>query len=314
MSAIDEAFIRAYQSERAAAGAPQAAGAPVDRAVKQPLTMRNSPGQAWSGLAPNSRVGERSAPASKESAKATGNAPTVARRPLSEFARPAQAPQQQFKPALEVDRFRWSPVSETLVRHHAGRLDNLVSTLMAADDAGRSLIGIAGMTRGVGCTTLVACAARLLVDAGKTVAIVDGNFAAPGLASALGLPIQAGWENVLAGGAPLAEAVVHSIGDQLAVLPLARGGAALAEKLDSIQASVTAGVLRYHYNIVLVDLGALDNPGQAGVACKIAKQCRLDAVILTSGRNQLSSISRQRLGQIAPDLAKLCLGQVKIAA
>jgi Mrp family chromosome partitioning ATPase len=314
MSAIDEAFIRAYQSERAPAGAPQTATAREDRAVKQPLTMRNSPDQAWSGLAPKFPAAERLTPASKVSVKATENAPTAARRPLSEFARPAQAPQPQFKPALEVDRFRWAPVCDALFHHHASSLDKLVTTLIAADDAGRSLIGIAGTTRGVGCTTLVACAARLLVDAGKTVAIVDGNFAAPGLAAAMGLAIQAGWEDVLAGGAPLAEAVVHSIGDQIAVLPLARGGPALAEKLDSIQASVTAGVLRYHYNIVLVDLGALDDPGQAGVACKIARQCRLDAVILTGGHSQLASVSQQRLTQVSPDLARLCLGQVKIAA
>jgi Mrp family chromosome partitioning ATPase len=307
MSAIDEAFIRAYQSEKAPVRVIQAMTAPADRAA-------NNPDQAWSGLAPNLQLGKRSTPKPDASVDASASTQPTARRPLSEFARPAQAPQQKFKPALEVDRFRWSPVSETLVRHHGGSLDNLVSTLTAADDAGRSLIGIAGMSHGAGCTTLLASAARLLISAGKTVAIVDANFAAPGLANALGLAIQAGWEDVLAGQTPLAEAVVHSLGDQLAVLPLVRGGAAAAEKIGSIHASVTAGVLRYHYNIVLVDLGALDNPIQASVACKVAKQCRLDAVIVANRRGHDPSLNPLRLAQTAPELARLCLGQVKIAA
>ncbi len=311
MSAIDEAFIRAYQNERPPVGAPQATTSPADRAA---LPQLNSPDQAWSGLALRFGVADRSTLTLNQSVDAEVTTTPTARRPLSEFARPAQAPQQQFKPALEVDRFRWSSVSETLVRHHAGSLDNLVSTLLAADDAGRSLIGIAGTSRGAGCTTLMASAARLLIDAGKTVAIVDANFAAPGLANALGMAIQAGWEDVLAGQTPLAEAVVHSLGDQLAVLPLARGGAAAAEKIGSIHASVTAGVLRYHYNIVLVDLGALDDPIQASVACQVAKQCRLDAVIIANSRGHDPSLNSQRLAQTAPDLARLCLGQVNIAA
>jgi Mrp family chromosome partitioning ATPase len=233
---------------------------------------------------------------------------------LSEFARPAQAAPQQFKPALEVDRFRWSPVCESLVGHHAERFAELVDSLVAADDAGRSLIGIAGASRGAGCTTLAACAARLLVAAGKTVALVDGHFVAPGLVMQLGLAVETGWEDVLAGRAPLGEVVVHSLGDRLALLPLARGDVAAAEKLESIHASVTAGVLRYHYDIVLVDLGALDDPRQATIASRLARQCRLDAVIITCGRGRTAPFSPERLTQMTPELSKLCLGQVQIAA
>ena len=63
---------------------------------------------------------------------------------------------------------------------------------------------------------------------------------------------------MLAGRVPLAEAVIQSLADRIAMLPLAQGGLPAAEKLDAIHASITAGVLRYHYDIVLFDLGVVD--------------------------------------------------------
>src|SRR4051794_30356808 len=104
MSAIDEAFIRAYQTEA--------------QQSKRP----NNPDQAWSGLAPTSRVAVRSRPTPDETPLEGAARQPAARRPLSDFARPAPVAHPQFKPALEVDHFRWSPVCEALVRQHADRL------------------------------------------------------------------------------------------------------------------------------------------------------------------------------------------------
>ena len=157
---------------------------------------------------------------------------------------------------------------------------------------------------------MLACLAKLLADAGKSVAIVDGNFAAPGLAQQLGLAVQAGWEQLLSGATPLAEGVVYSLGDRIALLPLVRGGAAAAETLDAIHASVTAGVLRYHYNVVLIDLGNVLDPTQGLNARRIARQCRLDGVVLTSGL-AAGSVPSQRLLQTAPELAAMCMGVVE---
>jgi Mrp family chromosome partitioning ATPase len=217
----------------------------------------------------------------------------------------------QFKPALEVDRFRWPEVCEQLVRRYRASLEPLVHSLMAADDAGRSLIGVAGIAPRAGCTTLAASIARMLVECGKTIAIVDGNFASPGLASQLGLACEAGWEDVLAGKSPLAESVVQSVGDRLALLPLVRGGAAAAERLQSIHASVTAGVLRYHYDMVLFDLGVLTDRIQGPIVGSLARHCRLDGIVLTSGAGRGAAFEPQRLMQTAPELATICLGVVK---
>ena len=205
------------------------------------------------------------------------------RRPLSTFAKPGPTVEAHFKPALEVDEFRWSASCEDLVYRHRDRLRPALLALLAADEAGRSLIGIGAPAAGVGCTTMLACLARLLVDAGKSVAIVDGNFTAPGLAAQLGPGGRVGWEDVLAGDAPLAESVVYSLADRIALLPLVAGGDRGGGKLRRIHASVTAGVLRYHYDMVLFDLG-VHRRRCAGVdRRRLARQCRLDGIVLTSG-------------------------------
>jgi Mrp family chromosome partitioning ATPase len=210
-----------------------------------------------------------------------------------------------------VDGFRWSATCTDLIQRHHAHLQPVLHTLLAADDAGRSLIGLGGPAAGVGCTTVLACLARLLAQHGKTVAIVDGNFASPGLATQLGLSVDTGWEDVLAGSVPLAESIVYSLGDRIALLPLVAGGAPAAKKLEAIHASVTAGVLRYHYDMVLFDLGAVGDAVQGSTARRIARQCRLDGVVLTSGLAASTAVHPQRLMQTAPELAAICLGVVE---
>jgi Mrp family chromosome partitioning ATPase len=232
------------------------------------------------------------------------------RRPLSAFAA-RQTVEASFKPALEVDGFRWSATCNDLLNGRRELLRPVLHTLLAADEAGRSLIGIGGPAGGVGCTTVLCCVARLLAEAGKSVAIVDGNFRSPGLAFQLGLAIEAGWESVLDGSLPLAEAVVWSIDDRIALLPLLTGGAAAAASLQSIHASVTAGMLRYHYDMVLFDLGMIADPQQGGTARRLVQQCRLDGAVIVSGTAATAAVHPQRLMQTAPELASICLGIVE---
>ena len=298
MNAIDRAFIRAYEAEE-----PAAAAAAFPR--------EDASGVIGGGVrvaAPHFRNSVGNAPAT---APVSHRETTGERRPLSAFAPPAQTVEARFKPALEVDGFRWSATCRDLIERHYDRLRPALDALLAADDAGRSLIGVGAPAADVGCTTVLACLARLLADAGKSVAIVDGNFSAPGLAMQLGLAVESGWEDVLSGAVPLAEGVVYSLGDRVALLPLVRGGVAAAETLDAIHASVTAGVLRYHYDMVLFDLGNVFDPVQGPIARRVARQCRLDGIVLTFGLAAASAIHPQRLVQTAPELAAICLGVVE---
>jgi Mrp family chromosome partitioning ATPase len=332
MSAIDQAFIRAYEVDDDATPARAAAThAPAQtRRPAQPSTPSHAGPSAPhyhfdAEPAPQpsapalTHAAHRSAPASPlqragappySPAPATQAAPPNERRPLSSFAPPRPTVEARFRPEFEVDAFRWPTISNALIAHGADAWNAALETLLAADASGCSLIGVAGSARGVGATTIVGCLARLLVASDKTVAIVDGNFAAPNLAGSLGLAADLGWEDVLAGRAPLADAVIHSLNDRIALLPLLAGGAHAAEKLDAIHASVTAGVLRYHYDIVLFDLGALADPTQAANACRIARRCRLDGMLLATAPSAAPA-SAARIAQLAPELAQVCLGVIE---
>lgn len=330
MSAIDQAFIRAYEFDEAepAPKRRETAQAPprvepmvtskvvesiavqaVEAAVAQPK-LRPVAAVPRTPAVPTAVAVQVELPQPALVATPPAQPREQQRRPLSTFAQPAQTVEARFKPALEVDSFRWSVVSQQLIRRCRQQLEPAVATLLAADDAGRSLLGVGSQSSGAGCTTLVACLARLLVDAGKTVAIVDANFSRPGLAANLGLATENGWEDVLAGNVSLAEAVVHSLGDRLSLLPLVVGGPAAASRLETIHASVTAGVLRYHYDLVLFDLGVVADPQQGPIARRVIQQCRLDGALVAAGRGAAAAQPQQLL-RTAPELATICLGVVE---
>jgi Mrp family chromosome partitioning ATPase len=216
----------------------------------------------------------------------------------------------RFQPGFEVDAFRWSSICDELVERHQMRWQTIVESLLAANAAGRNLVGVAGLRRQAGATTSTACLARLLTEAGKSVAVVDGDFETAALAGSLGVAAEHGWEHVLAGDAPLADVVIQSLGDSLTLLPLVQGGAAAAERLDSIHASITAGVLRYHYDIVLFDLGAATDQRQGPIARRLARRCRLDAVVLVGDAATGVGARQSMLFQSAPELADICVGVI----
>ncbi len=319
MSAIDQAFIRAYEldeaepasSHLATAKAPQRVATIQQTKVVESIAVQAvEAAVAQPQVKPGAAAVRPMAPPPIASTKVVEPQGTSQRRPLSTFAQPSQIVEARFKPALEVDSFRWSTVSQQLIQRCRQQLQPAVATILAADDAGRSLLGVGAQSAGAGCTTLIACLARLLVEAGKTVAIVDANFAKPGLATHLGLAAEFGWEDVLSGRVSLAEAVVHSLGDRVSLLPLAIGGPAAASRLETIHASVTAGVLRYHYDIVLFDLGVVADPQQGPIARRVIQQCRLDGALVASGRGAAATQPQQLL-RSAPELATICLGVVE---
>lgn len=339
MNVIDEAFIRAYQPEAMPASQSQAArvapAAPrvaqsTPRADKRAVMASVAPDVAVA-VAPNERAPyffqvtstdvapdavappvETTEVASPEVWKPVEDRavePSTPRQPLSSFVQPQRTVEAVFRPEFEVDAFRWPQTCLDLTTQWASSFSSVVDAVFAAVDGGRSLIGIAGLAEGVGATTLTLCLARLATQAGKSVVLVDGNFHNPMLATRLGLEVDSGWEQVLNGTTPLSSSVIYSQADRLALLPLLTGGLRASQQIDTIHASVTAGVLRYHYDLVLVDLGSVAGGGQTAVARKLAEQLRLDACLVTS--DQLDQGQVAQLGTVAPELAKASLGVIE---
>jgi Mrp family chromosome partitioning ATPase len=250
---------------------------------------------------------------------------TPARRPLSEFVATEPIRQEAFSPALEVDHYGWPEVCEQLADGRLNVLDPVVEAIQEAAEQGQTLIGFVGAEPQAGCTTMLLSVAHRLATQGMRVAVVDADFATAAmgtqektsldLASQLGLVVAVGWEDILAGRVPLAEGVIQSVAEPIAVLPLLRQPHSAHESLQviqthGIQASITAGVLRCHYEVVLVDLGSATEQVQISTARAIVQHCRLDATVIVT-RESTAEIQQRQSTVSAPVPNTVCLGVIE---
>jgi Mrp family chromosome partitioning ATPase len=179
---------------------------------------------------------------------------------LSSFAMQAASASQSSespKPALEVDSFRWTPVGEKLLSQHTGRFGRLADEVRREAAECRRVVGITGIQRGEGRTTLALCLARQLTAGNTKVAVVDADFASGKLAEHLGLGIECGWEAVLDGGEAVWEVMIESTQDRLAILPLVSETAEESIISSSYRIAATMQELANQYEVVIVDAGPL---------------------------------------------------------
>lgn len=232
------------------------------------------------------------------------------RKPLSSFSAPKPAPTATFKPVFEVDEFRWPAITDELVATSRKLFKPVIDLLFAAGGEGRTLVGIGGANARVGTSTVSMCLARLAAEAGCNVALVDGNFVQGDLAQMLGLEFDLGWEDVLTGKLPLTECAVASLADRMTLIPLGGPAEVEIERLTSIQSSVIAGMLRYHHDLVLFDLGSASDPTQLAAAHGIAEHCRLDAGIIVATLGASDPVTVHGVDQLNAVFGANCLGVI----
>lgn len=168
---------------------------------------------------------------------------------------------EEIRPAFQVDQFAWADGCTRLGLAAGLQLDRLADSLAAAVEQGRRVIGLTSSRPGEGCTTVALCAARRLVERGRRLVLVDADATRPALARALGVSPETGWEDVLSGRLPLDEALIESIHDRLTILPLRRP--AIPALFQPVEVQTTMDVLRSQYDLVLVDMGALEGDSLA---------------------------------------------------
>ena len=168
-------------------------------------------------------------------------------------------------------------------------------------------MGLSGCRRGQGCTTLLLIAAKRLAARGLKVVMVDANFENPMLARRLGLLPEAGWEKVLTGDLSLAEVLIESIEDRLAILPLQTPASSLQEGPDL---AGNLDPLRQHFDVVLVDLGRCSTKANAAGGPLTAGRRWLDAVVLV---NDVRCTPRAELIQAAARLRATGLVELGVA-
>jgi Mrp family chromosome partitioning ATPase len=184
-----------------------------------------------------------------------------------------------FQPMLQVDHFAWPKVCQRMESIAALELNRLAETLVAAAKQGMKVVGLCSGQRGEGATTLLLCAARQLAARNVKTVLVDADLDQPQLAKRLGLLPQLGWEDVASGRQPVEEVLVESTADNIAVLPIC-GPLTISEISYASQRIMAESLetLRKNYDLVLLDLGPLENPQSIGDLASGGLNCRIDAV------------------------------------
>jgi Mrp family chromosome partitioning ATPase len=210
------------------------------------------------------------------------------KQPLSSFTMPVNgvAVPDQSEPGGSVRAFCWPAICHRLRNRFAIEFDHAVDIILQVVEQGCSLVAVAGSRPRVGTSTNVLCLAQCLAQRGRSVALVDADFANPSLDTLLQQSPQATWQNALTGKLPVSEAMVQSTSEGIALLPSARGFTTF-DRTVGLQAAVTAGVVRFGYDVALFDFGSLFEPqpesprGQiSGWAELLIPAMRLDAALI----------------------------------
>jgi Mrp family chromosome partitioning ATPase len=165
---------------------------------------------------------------------------------------------------------------------HRHAFENVVEGLLKWKLHGRSVIGIAGCYAGQGCTTLTLCLAKVLADMGKPTAIVEANFSAPSLAEQLDVYPDASWQDVLWRGVPVGEALMISVTEPVAMLPLNPNDIREPNGEIASEAFTTSRVLQNNYDFVLVDLGPMLAPENQSIALEMVAGLAAQGALIVS--------------------------------
>ena len=221
---------------------------------------------------------------------------------LSAFSSREEPPARpEFKPAWQVDRFTWPRVCRRLMAKANDEFDRLADALMAANARGQKVLAMAGCCRGEGATTLLLCAARRLAERGVKLVLVDADLARPRIAKRLGVQPQVGWnETSDEEGTPLDHAVVEAAANDLALSTVRDPASPTGHTTgDWSRLAPCLETLKHHYEMVLVDLGPLENIESIGDALNRTVDGKIDAVLLVHNRRITSA---ERLSQVEQEL------------
>jgi Mrp family chromosome partitioning ATPase len=317
MTNTNQAFIKAYRRDAARASTPAptlskvlgsrtaaAVGQTVVTGGQQQATVSTQSSAAWETsvefVGPGYRM-DVSSPlrppiVEVESAAAISRPPerepSIGRRPLSAFMNRTnidQAPAEPhvdaaFQPETTVTAFRWPSVCRAAWQRSAADYERVAELVLKQCAAQRRLIGVAGLRPGDGCTTTLLCLAAAIAGRNRRVILVDANFSSPQLAIQLGVEPTTAWQDVLEQGLSVAEAVIRADHDRVDLLPLDSRRLDGPQLAAGLQTSVTAGVLRYAYDVVLVDLGAILAPKSFATTVHLLQNMRIDGALLVADR------------------------------
>ncbi len=165
-----------------------------------------------------------------------------------------------FNPVWEVDSFQWPEVCLELLEQRADSLDAVARNLNDAVQEGLQVLAITSPQGGEGRTTVACCLAKLAGSRGLNVAIVDGDIENPTLSYQTNLDVEQDWKTAILNQLPLEEIAVHSIDDQVTLVPLngpidQSEMAASDNRIEFMLHELSAS-----FDLVIVDMGHMSSP------------------------------------------------------
>lgn len=212
-----------------------------------------------------------------------------------------QPANQPFAAVWEVDAFEFS---DTLIALFGdlGLIKSIGFPLDRAVSEGLQTLLITSIEHGAGRTTVATGIAIAAATAGMRVALVDATMstasasASPdgsSLADALNLDIQFGWIEAIRGGISIAETAIHSIEDQLTVLPLVLPMAGLPPTSDEFAQMIQT--LRRGFDLIVIDGPPCTEAAFRPLVSHQDKKTAIDAAILIQDIRNASADQANRV-------------------
>jgi Mrp family chromosome partitioning ATPase len=203
----------------------------------------------------------------------------------------------EFKPAWQVDHFTWPKLCRRLIAKATDELDRLADAYLALQGQGQKVLAMGACQSGEGATTMLLCAAHRLAERGVKTVLVDADLNRPRLANRLGVQPQIGWDETTdEEGRSLDHAIIEAMENNLSLLPLREPSDEFGRAPgDPTRLAACVKVLRDHYDMVLVDLGPLQDAGLIEDKWGWLAAGTIDSVVLVQNRHVTSEQQQMAL-------------------
>lgn len=165
-----------------------------------------------------------------------------------------------FNPVWEVDSFQWPDICLELLAQRADSLEVVARNLSDAVQEGLQVLAVTSPQGGEGRTTVACCLAKLAGSRGLNVAIVDGDIENPTLSYQTNLDVEQDWKTAILNQLPLEEIAVHSIDDQVTLVPLIGPIDQSEMSADDNRIEFMLHELSESFDLVIVDMGHMSSP------------------------------------------------------
>ncbi len=260
---LDDRFVRADgpgTANQSHPRSPQHRGSvthPAPQPIPQPVPETLVPAEAASAFPLQADVDE-AVQAAIEAAMASASAAlatqVVALRSAQDHTAERSTSDAGFNSVWEVDALEFDERIIALFGNHSLMRSIGVPLDRAVSDGLRTVL-ITSDAAGAGRTTVAIGIAVSAAAAGLRVALVDGDYAGPSLADALRLDVQYGWVEAVRCGLAVSEVAIHSIEDQLTVIPMLPMAGQQTPSADEYSRMMSP--LRAAFDLVIVDGGPL---------------------------------------------------------